>query len=338
VVPAGTVFAASAECPRNTFGDRSNLRATPTQSAATSRLARRGPLSDDEAAFLSSYGGRQATVLHAPAFCHGFRSLGNTRVAECPSRFIPRQRKRSPDRKASRDRRRKLGGSSALPDTLRHHYTEGQRSVLCIVSGEVKRHGICDLVIDKIAALAGVCRTTVQTTMHEARRLGHIRITERPRRGEKSLPNLVEIFSEEWRAWIKRAPSPARALIGSNPVKMVSTTKNTDLNIIEERRGSENINPTMIANATAYMTERGRADERDDEGDSDPALGRAGFHFELGYREFVRGLLVLGDVGLEPSEALAELVADIGDTATWFTLSGKRRGLFLARDEGRRGA
>ncbi len=61
------------------------------------------------------------------------------------SRFAPRQRPRSPDRKASRDRRRMLGGSSALPDDLRHHYTEGQRSVLCIVSGEIKRHGICEL-------------------------------------------------------------------------------------------------------------------------------------------------------------------------------------------------
>jgi hypothetical protein len=69
-----------------------------------------------------------------------------------------------------------LGGSSALPHNLRHHYTEGQRSVLCIVAGEVKRHGICDFPIDKIAALAGVCRTTVQTALHAARRLGHITI------------------------------------------------------------------------------------------------------------------------------------------------------------------
>ena len=65
-----------------------------------------------------------------------------------------------------------LGGSSALPDNLRHFYTEGLRAVLCIVAGEVKRHGVCDLPNDQIAALAGVCRTTVQTAMHEARLLG----------------------------------------------------------------------------------------------------------------------------------------------------------------------
>jgi len=100
-----------------------------------------------------------------------------------------------------------LGGSSALPDNLRHHYTKGQRSVLCIVSGEVKQQGICDLPNDKIAALAGVCRTTVQTAMHEARRLGHIKITERPVPGRKSLPNMVEIISPEWRTWFRRGPS-----------------------------------------------------------------------------------------------------------------------------------
>jgi hypothetical protein len=144
------------------------------------------------------------------------------------SRFTPRQRQRSPDRKASRDRRRMLGGSGVLPDNLRHHYTEGQRSVLCIVAGEVKRCGVCDFPIDKIAALAGVCRTTVQTTLHEARRLFHIKITERPQPGRKNLPNLIEIISPEWRTWIWRGPSAARR-IGSNPVKMVNPTKNTDL-------------------------------------------------------------------------------------------------------------
>jgi hypothetical protein len=151
------------------------------------------------------------------------------------SRFLPRQRQRSPDRRASRDRRRMLGGSSALPDNLRHHFTEGQRAVLCVLAGEIKRRGVCDLPIDKIAALAGVCRTTTQTTMHEARRLGIIKITERPVPGRKSLPNLVEITSREWTTWIKRAPSASR-LIGSNPAKMVSTTKIIDLRKEGERR------------------------------------------------------------------------------------------------------
>jgi hypothetical protein len=68
----------------------------------------------------------------------------------------------------------------------------------------------------------------VQTTLHEARRLGHIKITERPQPGRKNLPNLVEIVSPEWRIWIRRGPSAARR-IGSNSAKMVNPTKNTDL-------------------------------------------------------------------------------------------------------------
>jgi hypothetical protein len=96
---------------------------------------------------------------------------------------------------------------------------------------------VCDLPIDKIAALTGVCRTTVQTTIHEARRLGHLKITERPIAGKKHLPNVVEIVSAEWRAWIKRAPSAARR-IGSNSAKMVSTTKSRDLRKEEVRNES----------------------------------------------------------------------------------------------------
>lgn len=142
------------------------------------------------------------------------------------SRFLPRRPQRSPDRKASRERRRMLGGSSALPENLRHHFTEGQRSVLCILAGEIKRHGFCDLPIDKLAALAGVCRTTVQTAFHEARRLGLIRISERPRPGRKNLPNIVEIVSREWRTGSSAPASASR--IGSKPVKTGGPTKSTD--------------------------------------------------------------------------------------------------------------
>lgn len=199
-----------------------------------------GALNDGEASYLASCIERRKPVSQRTKA--GKLAIIAQAVAGRISRFVPRQRPRSPDRKASRDRRRMLGGSSALPDNLRHHYTEGQRAVLCILAGEVKRHGVCDLPIDKIAALAGVCRTTVQTTMHEARRLGHIKITERPVPGRKSLPNLVDVVSREWLAWIKRGPSAACG-IGSNPVKLVSTTKNIDLNKKRLSNGKASVYP-----------------------------------------------------------------------------------------------
>ena len=103
-----------------------------------------GELSDNEANYLQSLIDRRRplrrTALHA-------KPIGKFAGRLC-GRFTPRQRQRSPDRQASRNRRRMLGGSSALPDNLRVHYTEGQRSVLCIVAGEVKRCGFCDFPFD----------------------------------------------------------------------------------------------------------------------------------------------------------------------------------------------
>ncbi len=141
---------------------------------------------------------------------------------------MPRKPQRSPDRKASRERRRMLGGSGCMPSKLGMMFTEGERAVLCIVASEVKSKGLCDDAIDAIAARAGVCRTTAQNAMHEGRRLGIVTVTERPRRGMKSLTNIVRICSREWLNWIQRAPSAAR-LIGSNPVKKVSPTEIIDL-------------------------------------------------------------------------------------------------------------
>jgi hypothetical protein len=141
-----------------------------------------------------------------------------------------------------------LGGSSGMPDNLRHHYTEGQRAVLCIVALEVKRHGVCDW---QIAAVAGVCRTTVQTTMHLARQLGHITIVERPIRGRKHLTNLVNISSPAWLAWVKRGPCAAR-FIGSNSLKMVSTTKIADLRKTVAGNGNVTLDPVRSVGLAGY--------------------------------------------------------------------------------------
>jgi hypothetical protein len=145
------------------------------------------------------------------------------------SRFAPRPCRRrltAEERVKRRERKRILGGSSAMPDTMRHHYTEGERAVGCVVAGEVKRVGICELSIDEIADRAGVGRTTVQNWQHEARRLGQIHVKHRPQRGAKSLTNVITIISAEWLTWIKRAPSAARVQTSKN----VNTTKSRDIN------------------------------------------------------------------------------------------------------------
>jgi hypothetical protein len=182
-----------------------------------------GSVDEGEASFLSTCILRRRPLSRLTAPGHT-KSLGRL-AGRIFSRFTSRRPQRSPDREASRNRRRMLGGSSALPANLRHHYTEGERAALCIVAGEVKHHGICDLPIGKIAALAGVSRTTVQNAFREARLLGHITIEERPLHGRKSLTNVLRIVSSEWRTWIARGPSLARCI----GFKMIDPTKNTDL-------------------------------------------------------------------------------------------------------------
>jgi hypothetical protein len=56
-----------------------------------------------------------------------------------------------------------------------------------VVAREVQRADRCELCLDKISALAGVSRSTTQNALHEARRLGLVTVTERRRRGAKSL-------------------------------------------------------------------------------------------------------------------------------------------------------
>lgn len=175
-----------------------------------------------DAAIVDGYA--TGSILTRAAATGPLRAIAPPRGLECRHRFKPRQRPRSPYRAASRARRRLLGGSSALPPNIRSFYTEGQRAVLCIISGEVRRRGVCDFPIDKIAALAGVGRTTTQTAIREAERLGHLRITERPQPGRKHLPHLITVTSAEWLTWIKRG-AKAHSRIGSNPLKTANPTK-----------------------------------------------------------------------------------------------------------------
>lgn len=130
-------------------------------------------------------------------------------VSAVTCRFIrPGTRKHptSPDKEASRRRRRSWAGSG-MPRAMWKDYTEGERAVLCVVGDQVRRHGYCDLPIDRIAAVAGVSRTTCQNAMRKARNAErrHVTVEERPRAGRKNLTNIIRIVSTSWLAWLKRS-------------------------------------------------------------------------------------------------------------------------------------
>ncbi|WAC29239.1 hypothetical protein [Ancylobacter sp. SL191] len=178
-------------------------------------------LSDDEATTLD------ALIRSRRSCSGGEREAGvaddcAAKQVKVALRFRPRRVQRSPDKEASLRRRRELSRSSPMPRHLASRFTEGQCAALAVIGGEVKGRGVCDLPLDKIAALAGVCRTTVRNAINEARRLGLVRVTSRPRPGQKNLTNLIEILSPEWRAWLKRGPTAHRP----TGCKTVSATTN----------------------------------------------------------------------------------------------------------------
>lgn len=140
----------------------------------------------------------------------------------------PRQRQRSPDRQASLERRRRLAASGPLPPGLAAHFTTGELAVLRIVGDEVRVHGVCALHIDAIAARAGVCRTSVQNALREARRLGLVTVQERRRRGQRSLTNLVRIVSREWLTWLRLA-----AGIGFKKKNTTAKTRESKLSLTD---------------------------------------------------------------------------------------------------------
>jgi hypothetical protein len=92
----------------------------------------------------------------------------------------------SPDRRKSIVRRRKNASSGVIPASLACHCTQGEVSALTVVAREVKRKGRCELPLDAIAAMAGVCRTVVKNALREAQRLRLVSVIERPRPGRRS--------------------------------------------------------------------------------------------------------------------------------------------------------
>ena len=121
-----------------------------------------------------------------------------------PSLFPLRRPPVSPDRAASRDRRRLLACSGPMPPALAARFTTGQLAVLRIVGDEVAAKGVCGLCIDAIAARAGVCRRLAQAAIRLAAGDGLLTVEERRHEGRKNSPNLVRIISREWQAWMRR--------------------------------------------------------------------------------------------------------------------------------------
>ncbi len=132
-----------------------------------------------------------------------------------PLKRFYRKYQKSPDRAASWMRRRRLGSKSiAMPSEICDLFTEGERASLNIIANVIREHGTCEWPLDKIAAIAGVCRRTVQNAIVAAREAGLLSIQLRPVRGRKNLPNVIKIVNDRWLSWLKRIRSSFHLAIG----------------------------------------------------------------------------------------------------------------------------
>jgi hypothetical protein len=162
-----------------------------------------GTLGDQEAQSLAErLHGRRCAIRE------GIRPVGIP--AGRASLFPLRRSPMSPDKAASRDRRRLLACSGPMPPQLAARFTTGQLAVLRIVADEITAKGVCGLCIDAIAARAGVCRRLAQNAIRLAEGDGLLTIEERRHEGRKNSPNLVRVISREWQAWMRRGGSQKR--------------------------------------------------------------------------------------------------------------------------------
>ena len=130
--------------------------------------------------------------------------------------FKQRKYQTSPDRSQSWKRKRRIGARSiSMPHQICELFTEGERASLNIVANVIKENGICNWPLDKIAAIAGVCRRTVQNALSMAKETGLLTVQLRPVKGRKNLPNLIRIVSKQWLKWLRKSSSSFNlAIIG----------------------------------------------------------------------------------------------------------------------------
>jgi hypothetical protein len=97
-------------------------------------------------------------------------------------------------------RRRDLASSLNFPADLREtfgKFTDSQRAVLKIISGEVVKHGACTLTKDAIADLSSVSSAVVKVVLRTAKAERLIAVERTGRRNTITL-------SAKWKAWLDR--------------------------------------------------------------------------------------------------------------------------------------
>jgi hypothetical protein len=94
-------------------------------------------------------------------------------------------------------------GAHGMPPAIAARFTQGEAAVLATVAAEASSHGDCRLTVGHVAAIAGVCQSTVRNALREAVKLGLVTIEERRVRAFRNRPNIVRVVSPAWLAWMR---------------------------------------------------------------------------------------------------------------------------------------
>ena len=150
---------------------------------------------------------------------------------------------------ASMERRRRWAASGRMPLAIVARFTLAEQAVLSLVAAEVARRKDCRLSIENMAAIAGVCRSTVKNAIREAARLSLLTVEERQISGFRNDTNVLRIVSPEWVAWLRLARKENAAwspftrgeghrgpAFQREGVKSVTSTPTKDITLSESRK------------------------------------------------------------------------------------------------------
>lgn len=174
------------------------------------------------AALWAAFGAGQVTEAEAEALSELIqaRQAKSATVADLPARDAAQQLGETarravgsrPRTDASMERRRRWAASGRLPPGLAARFTLAEQAVLALVAAETARRKDCRLSIENMAAVAGVCRSTVKNAIREAVRLGLLTVEERQLTGFRNDTNVVRVISREWQAWLRLARREIRGV------------------------------------------------------------------------------------------------------------------------------
>jgi hypothetical protein len=167
--------------------------------------------------------------------------------------------KRVGDRRPRIEHRAKLAASGPMPPDLAQHFPVGQLAVLKIIADEVARSGTCRLTKKEMSDRARASETTVHSAVRSAKERGMIKVTLRPVKGRKSLPNLITITDAEWMLWIMR---PKYRAIREDQIQHRADV----LRDVEQRQGANRRTPQSASIYKKDFDGVWRAEESADEG------------------------------------------------------------------------